>query len=141
MKVRSGILRKGRHTGMFSHADVLVDCGEPQFHDEHRDVLLNPAVIFEVLSLGTEAFDRGENFQRYRTHLETLSDYVLVSTSTPLVEHFSRQSAEAWLYTAVEGLDGWLELPSIGCRLPLVEVYEGVEFAADTAADLEPSAP
>lgn len=94
MKVRSGPYNKEKpsNKGMFSYADVMVVCGEPVFHDEHRDVLLNPTVIIEVLSPTTEAFDRGEKFLRYRTHIESLTDYVLVSQSRPLIEHFLRQT-------------------------------------------------
>jgi Uma2 family endonuclease len=52
MKVRSGAAPKLGQTakGLYSYPDLLVVCGELKFHDEHRDVLLNPAVIIEVLS-------------------------------------------------------------------------------------------
>ena len=46
--------------GLFSYPDVVVICGEPQYHDEHRDVVINPAVIIEVLSESTEARSRGK---------------------------------------------------------------------------------
>lgn len=65
-------------TGLFSYPDVMV-CGEPQFHDERRDVLTNAPVVFEVLSPSAEACDRGEKFLRYRTQLGALQEYVLVS--------------------------------------------------------------
>src|SRR5262249_24233980 len=46
-------------TGLFTYPDVAVVCGEPQFLDQHGDVLLNPSLIIEVLSPSTEAYDRG----------------------------------------------------------------------------------
>ena len=46
--------------GLFSYPDVVVICGEPQYHHEHRDVVINPAVIIEVLSESTEARSRGK---------------------------------------------------------------------------------
>ena len=58
---------------MFSYPDVLVVCGEPESHDGHKDVLINPKVIMEVLSESTEAFDRGEKFERYQTWNPSLS--------------------------------------------------------------------
>ena len=45
----------------FFYLDVSVVCGEPAFHDERSDVLLNPTLIVEVLSESTASFDRGEN--------------------------------------------------------------------------------
>lgn len=132
MKIRSGPLGKDSRKGMFSYADASVVCGEPRFHDEHRDVLLNPKVIFEVLSASTEAFDRGDKFHRYAAHLESLQDYVLIASEKPLIEHFRRHYDGQWLYTVVAESAGSLSLESIGCRLALAEVYERVEFPAET---------
>ncbi|HEY0546334.1 MAG TPA: Uma2 family endonuclease [Pyrinomonadaceae bacterium] len=117
MKVRTD------ESGLYAYPDLAVVCGEPLFHDERRDVLVNPTVIFEVLSPSTEAYDRGEKFLRYRTHLATLKDYVLVTQSKAFIEHFSRQPDGAWLYTVTNGLSESLALASIDCRLPLEEVY------------------
>jgi Uma2 family endonuclease len=48
--------------GLFAYPDLVVVCGALQFHDQARDVLLNPTVIVEVLSPSTEAFDRARSF-------------------------------------------------------------------------------
>src|SRR5262245_40640585 len=63
-KVRSGPAPKTPQSrkGLFSYPDLLVVRGEMQFHDEHRDVLLNPTVIIEVLSESTQQCYRGEKF-------------------------------------------------------------------------------
>ena len=133
MKVRSGPAPHPGQTakGLFSYLDLLVVCGEPKFHDEHRDVLLNPSVIVEVLSPATEAFDRGEKWARYQTCLPELSDYLLVSQSKPQVEHFHRRAGGEWLYSLVIGLEEGLRLDSVGCTLTLAEVYDRVVFPAE----------
>jgi len=133
MKVRSGPAPSRRQPpkGLFSYPDLMVVCGEMQFHDEYRDVLLNPTVLIEVLSPSTEAFDRGEKWARYQTWLPSLTDYLLVSQSKPLIEHFLRQRNGSWLYFPVNGLDGRLHLPSIDCTLPLAEVYDRIAFPAE----------
>jgi len=131
MKVLSGKYSPGQTKGLFSYPDVSVVCGEPKFHDERRDVLLNPTLIVEVLSPGTELFDRGEKFHRYRTCLESLQDYVLVSTDAPMVELFQRQAGGFWLYSAATGLDARVALPSIACELSLADIYERLEFASE----------
>ena len=124
MKVLSGDYAPGQTRGLFSYPDVTVVCGEPKFHDERRDVLLNPTLIIEVLSPGTESFDRGEKFQRYRQHLGSLKDFVLVSSAYPLIELFQRQPNGFWLYSAVAEMDASMVLPSIGCEVPLVQLYD-----------------
>ncbi len=85
MKVRSGPIPQPSQDkkGLYSLRRLVVVCGEMQFHDKHRDVLLNPRVIVEVLSPSTEAFDRGDKFRRYRTWLPSLSDYLMVAQSMP----------------------------------------------------------
>ena len=123
MKVRSG------DASLYAYPDLTIVCGEPIVHDDHGDVLLNPVVIFEVLSRSTEAYDRGEKFERYKT-IETLTDYVLVSQDRARLEHFSRQPDGTWSPAEVSGLDASLDLASIDCRLPLAEVYDRVELAS-----------
>jgi Uma2 family endonuclease len=129
MKIRSGPFFKEQKTnkGMFSYADVSVVCGEPQFHDKFQDVLINPTVIIEILSESTEGFDRGEKFIRYRTHIPTLQDYVLVLQTLPLIQVYSRHS-DGWLMTDALGLESSIRVPSIDCHLSMSEVYERVEF-------------
>ena len=65
----------------YFYPDVTVVCGESRFVDDHRDVLLNPILLIEVLSDNTESFDRGEKFKSY-LQLDSLREYVLVSQSS-----------------------------------------------------------
>lgn len=119
MKVRLPDSRK------FFYPDVVVVCGEIQFHDERTDVILNPSLIIEVLSESTEAFDRGGKFQAYQ-RLESLREYVLIAQDKPVVEQFIRQSDATWTYSAIIGLESSLSLPSIECTLNLSTVYDKV---------------
>ena len=116
-------------------------CGELKFHDKHRDVLLNPTLIIEVLSPTTEAFDRGEKFIRYRSYLESFTDYVVVAQNKPLVEHYTRQPNGKWEIAAtVTDLSESVTLDSIGCVLRLSEIYDRIVFpepAEDEDLDLE----
>jgi len=123
MKVRAGI------GGLYAYPDLMIVCGEAQFHDEQGDVLLNPTVIFEVLSPSTEKYDRGEKFRRYRTQIETLQDYVLVSQNQMRVEHHHREPDGTWHQTEISVADGTLMLDSIECTVPLTEVYRNTEVA------------
>jgi Uma2 family endonuclease len=117
--------------GLFSYPDLVVICGEPQYMDDHRDVVLNPAVIVEVLSDSTEAYDRGEKFRRYRTTLPTLGDYLLVSQDRPVVDHYRRGEDNQWVLMTYVGLDTELHLDSINCTLRLAELYDRIEFPSE----------
>ncbi len=113
-------------TGLYTYPDASVVCGRPVFDDVQTDVLLNPTVIFEVLSESTASYDRGKKFWHYR-HIPSLNDYVLVSQDEPVIDHYSRQTGGGWLLQTVEGASGVLKLPSIECELPLVEIYADIE--------------
>jgi Uma2 family endonuclease len=132
-KIYSGpVSMSGKSTsGMFSYPDVLVVCGEPEFHDAHKDVLLNPTVVVEVLSKDTEAFNRGEKFRRYRKWNPTLKDYLLVSQDKPQIEHFVRQPDGTWSYACYEGLESQVVIASIQCVLKLAEVYDRIRFSEE----------
>lgn len=138
-KVRSGPSERSgkKYTGLFSYPDFVVVCGEPEFHDEHKDVILNPRVIIETLSPSTEAFDRGEKFTRYQRWNSTLNDYFLVSQDKPRVEHFIRQADGGWTYYLYEGLKAEAPITSIGCTLKLADVYDRVAFPPSDEASVE----
>ena len=115
---------------LWTYPDVMALCGEPQYETAaNPHSLLNPQVIFEVLSPATEAFDRGDKFARYRL-LDSLTDYVLVSSEQMRVEHYVRQPDDRWLLAAYELPEDRLTLASVDCELPLAEMYERVTFPA-----------
>ena len=64
----------------FRYPDVSGLCGPILHHDREQDSYCNPAMIVEVLSPSTEAYDRGEKFTLYRL-LDSLFEYILVNHS------------------------------------------------------------
>ena len=113
---------------LWTYPDVVALCGKPLF-DSSSDpqTLLNPQVIFEVLSPSTEVFDKGDKFRRYRL-LKSLTDYVLVSSDRRRVEHHRVQENGTWICEEYTHPAGKLRLASLECELPLAEIYEGVTF-------------
>lgn len=114
--------------GLFAYPDLAIVCGEPVFHDKRQDVLLNPKVIFEVLSPSTAGYDRGEKLLRYTNNIETLTDYILISQDVPVIEHFQRQPDNSWLKTENSGLETFIIINSIECEIPLAELYYLINF-------------
>jgi Uma2 family endonuclease len=111
----------------FFYPDLSVVCGEPQFRNDKQRSLLNPKVVFEILSDSTERFDRGRKFEGY-AGLASLTDYVLVAQDQPRLEHFSRRPDGDWLLHIADGHSSMLDIASIGCRLALADLYDRVEF-------------
>jgi Uma2 family endonuclease len=111
----------------YRYPDATVVCDTPLFEDLETDVLLNPTVVFEVLSKTTETYDRGDKFAEYRQR-ESLQAYVLVSQIVPRIEIY-RRYGEDWLFSEMSGLEKTLVLESIGCELKLSEIYDKVHFS------------
>ncbi len=110
-------------SGMYTYPDIVVVCGEEKFEEPELDTLLNPTVIIEVLSPFTERYDRGGKFAHYR-RLPSLAEYLLVSQEAVHVEHYTRQTDGDWLFSEASGRQAVIDLPTIGCRLALAEVYD-----------------
>lgn len=122
MKVRT------TSASLFSYPDLTIVCGAPLFHDRKKDVLVNPQVIFEVLSPSTEIYDRTTKFQRYRMGNETLTDYVLISQDKVFVEHFTKSAGGEWIYRSYGEIENAFTIEIIECELNLSEIYDRVEF-------------
>jgi Uma2 family endonuclease len=103
------------------YPDVAVACGDILTEDDDK-TLLNPIVVFEVLSKSTEKRDRGDKAEDY-FKLGSLKDYVLVSQYRVRVEHFSRQKNNVWTLKIYEELEDVVELKSINCRISLDLIY------------------
>ncbi len=113
---------------LFSYPDLTVVCGEPVFHDDHQDVILNPTIIIEVLSPRTEVYDRNTKLERYQ-NIPALTDYILISQNRPCVEHYARRKGRRkWTFTMETDLSAEIEIASINARLKLADVYERVKF-------------
>jgi len=122
MKVRA------ESRGMFAYPDLTIVCGEPLFHDQQRDVLINPKIIVEVLSPSTQRYDQTKKFFRYRKELPSLTDYILIYQNAPFIEHHEKMSDGRWTHNAAEEIDNVLRIASIKTELSLSEIYDRVEF-------------
>ncbi|MDO9020643.1 MAG: Uma2 family endonuclease [Deltaproteobacteria bacterium] len=115
-----------RATGLATYPDASVVCGPIERDPDDRNAMINPVVLVEVLSDGTEAYDRGEKFEHYR-QLPSLRDYVLVSQRRPLVEVYSRDERDRWVLTAV-GAGERFTLAAMEGAIEVDRIYAGVEL-------------
>jgi len=112
--------------GHYVYPDVSVVCDEIDF-DSNNTTLLNPIVVFEVLSKSTEARDRGEKAEDY-FKLKSLRDYVMIAQNRVRIEHYSRIQVGKWTFEVLESLEEMLVLDSIGCKISLENIYSKVEL-------------
>jgi len=115
---------------LYTYSDTAVICGSVARDDEDPQAATNPRVIFEVLSKSTEGYDRGQKWEYYQ-QLDSLQEYVLVSQEEAKVTRYFRSDDGSWRYQLISGIDQGLDLTSIGCRLPLVDMYDNVKLGPD----------
>lgn len=110
--------------GLYTYPDLSVACEEAQYLESFDDdTLLNPALIVEVLSPSTEAYDRGKKAMLYR-EMPSLKEYLLIAQDSYDVELHRKQPDGTWCIFNATGLDSSIELTSIGYTLQLRELYE-----------------
>jgi Uma2 family endonuclease len=116
--------------GLYTYPDVMVICGEPKFLDRRTDTVVNPALVVEVLSPSTEAYDRGFKAAQYRA-VESLKEYALVSQTEARVEVFRRKSVHEWLMSEFVGVEAICRLDSVECEVPLADIFDKVRFETE----------
>lgn len=114
-------------TGLYVYGNFSIVCDKAEFESDDELTLLNPAVVIEVLSPSTETKDRGSKFSGYLS-LPSIKEYVLVATDSPRVESYHRQSDGTWSFSYYDGLSSECVFRSIGMRLQLADIFEGIVF-------------
>jgi len=111
----------------YTYPDIIVVCGREEFAEQDGlDTLLNPTVMFEVLSTSTGGYDKRDKFAYYR-ELASLREYLLIATKEHHVEQYALRDG-VWTLRDARGLDAIVEISSIQCVLPLKEIYDTVEL-------------
>ena len=113
------VAREGEH---YVYADASMVCAAIELSPGTSDVLANPAVLVEVLSASTEAYDRGRKWDGYQ-QIASFTDYLLVSQQSAHVEHYQRGTSGAWTYR-VATAGGRVTLTN-GAVLEIDAIYAG----------------
>ncbi|MBE3558572.1 MAG: Uma2 family endonuclease [Ktedonobacteraceae bacterium] len=103
----------------YTYPDVHVSCEESDWQGR-LEALRAPKLIVEVLSPGTEAYDRGRKFLYYQ-ELASIREYVLVNWQRQLVEVYRRENGK-WIYQRYAPGEQ-IELASLALELPMSVIY------------------
>ena len=109
------------------YPDIMVTCDRA---DLAADLALRaPTLVTEVLSPGTQSYDRSQKFAIYR-RLPSLKEYILVDPDTRRVEGFRRGADDLWVLHDMSQ-DAAMQAPSVGCSVPLAQIFQGMVPDAD----------
>jgi Uma2 family endonuclease len=112
----------------YTYPDASVTCDDrdrttPQY-------ITYPCLIVEVLSEGTEAYDRGGKFRLYRQN-PVLQDYLLVSSTKIEMDLYHKNEADDWVIINYQPGDT-IELKSIDLSFAIEQVYRGLTLTSDS---------
>jgi Uma2 family endonuclease len=108
-------------TGLATYPDATVICGELVRDPSSPTHATNPSVLFEVLSPGTEHYDRGEKREHYQ-QIASLQAYVVVAQDRRHVELWQRRDDRLWSHRVLGPGDA-IDLEFIRCRVTVDELY------------------
>lgn len=109
------------------YPDAVVIAKAPEFYEDRKDVILNPLLIVEVLSSGTENYDKGAKFEKYQS-IPSFCEYVLVRQDKTEVLTYYREEAHLWKRSDFISPDGLISLLSVAAVLEMGRIYKGIEF-------------
>ncbi|HEX8458818.1 MAG TPA: Uma2 family endonuclease [Pyrinomonadaceae bacterium] len=125
----------------YRYPDLTALCDAPEIEQAGGlDMLVNPALIVEVLSDSMEGFDRGDRFTYYKS-IPSFSEYLLVAQHRPHVSQFVKGENGVWTFMEFNALTESLRCASIPCVLALKEIYRDVVFERATHERNRPGQP
>ncbi|MBR8826541.1 MAG: Uma2 family endonuclease [Gomphosphaeria aponina SAG 52.96 = DSM 107014] len=112
---------------IYTYPDVMIVAGEPIYQGKGTSTITNPILIIEVLSLSIQEYDRGQKFKYYPS-LPQMQEYILIDQYQYGIEQFAKNEAGKWVLTEYENEKDMLKLESIAWEIPLIDIYERVNF-------------
>ncbi|QRE76413.1 Uma2 family endonuclease [Methylobacterium aquaticum] len=103
--------------------DVMIEC-RPVAYDTHE--AREPRLVVEVASPSTFGVDQTLKLEEYKRH-PTLRCILLIETVAPVALLYRREGDE-WRPERIEGLEAVIDLPEIGARLALADIYYDLTF-------------
>ncbi len=124
-----GMKTRVEASNSFYYPSVVVTCDDRDRRPQSTYIDY-PCLIIEVLSPGTERFDRTVKFSDYKT-IPSLMEYVLVSTDRQQVQVFQRDDNGEW---ALSPDTDPIALASVGCDVAIADIYEDTDIPKAEAA-------
>lgn len=112
---------------LYTYPDVMVIQGAPVYQGSANTIVTNPLIIVEVLSTSTKSYDRTDKFRFYRS-IPDLKEYIMVEQNEYYIEQYAKNTEGQWVLTEYDSEQAILSLQSIEFKLPLIDIYEGIDF-------------
>ncbi len=123
-----GNMRVKLKSNYVCYPDVVVVGGEPAFADQAYDLLLNPTVVVEIVSNGTNSSYKTQKLENFLA-MDSIKECLLIKEDEMRIEHYAKQNAKQWIYKIYNERDDVVSLESINCKVSLSEIYAQIKFS------------
>jgi len=127
-QTEAGIARPDRDDACYI-ADIAVSCRPYQRGEQ---LVSDPVLVVEVLSPGTERYDRRMKVPAY-CEIASLNEILLIDSEAAYAEVLRREG-DRWTVALLHGREAILYLTSVELRVSMAELYEGIDIEADRAS-------
>jgi Uma2 family endonuclease len=127
-QTEAGIARPDRDDACYI-ADIAVSCRPYQRGEQ---LVSDPVLVVEVLSPGTERYDRRTKVPAY-CEIASLNEILLIDSEAAYAE-ILRREGDRWTVALLHGREAILYLTSVELRVSMAELYEGIDIEADRAS-------
>jgi Uma2 family endonuclease len=124
---------------LITYPHIAVLCGKPEYADDRKDTLTNPAMIVEVRSPSSRKSGLGDKASLYR-QMPSMREILLVDPAPTTIEHSSKLPNGRWELEVITDRSAMIQLPNVNQALPVVEIYRDIEILSAQSA-LEQYAP
>jgi Uma2 family endonuclease len=115
----------GRDTYIYPDASIV--CGKPELEDNRADTLINPAVVFEILSRSTKKNDVGYKLIWYQ-HIPSLQEYIMIDSTKRFVQTVRKQADGAWRFEDIFNASAEFTIQTINFSIALDDIYRHTEL-------------
>ncbi len=112
---------------LYTYPDLSIICNDIETIGKRKNTVTNPTVLIEVLSATTQDYDRGAKFKLYRD-IESLKEYILISSLETLVEKYHKQVDGSWVLHEYKSETDTFTIASIDLLLTVKDLYRNVDF-------------
>ncbi len=107
---------------IYVYPDATIICGKPLLEDQKFDTLLNPAVVFEILSPSTRSNDTGYKFLSYQ-QISSLREYIMIESQKRAVYIARKQKDKSWSSEEIPIENGHIHIQTVNLRISLDDIY------------------
>jgi len=124
-KILPGDMRVGTPShDAYMYPDAIIYCGDPVLEDDKFDTLLNPLVIFEILSPSTRSIDKGRKFFFYQ-QIPSLKEYFMIDSLKRFIHIARKLSDNSWVMETITDEQPYITISAINFQLSLDLIYDG----------------